>query len=354
MKTSSIFRVLRNGPKELQESAISVLETYYKSKKTLLPKAGKNISFYLNKLNKELRLNKQNTILQQLEMLIKLFNNIEFVNKYIFKDKKISLKKQILRTIKDYKTKIDLIHKENIDRLKTRRAKSFTMITVTLKFKTNLLKGIERLIDVRKVIRNSCREFLRYQGKPFNYLIIPEISKNGLLHFHMYLYEELSEEEMEKLQKTLERRIRKLGNIKNFDVQIQDMDLKYDNYSSSSNNIFNKMGGEIRTRQIIYYLFIKMFGRRRFLTHSRVEISFTKLKQTMRLFDRGGVFKVIKISYFKLVEMIKEKSALIKIKTVGSPGFISLYDFVMNELRFVSVVSKIKVGNTTLRLQIAS
>jgi len=350
----TIFKVLEDGPKELQELAISVLKTYYKSKKTLLPKADKNINFYLDKLSEESSLNKRNTILQQLGMLIKLFNNIEFVNKYIFKDNKISLKKQILRTIKDYKTKIDLIHKENIDRLKTRRAKSFTMITVTLKFKTNLLKGIERLIDVRKVIRNSCREFLRYQGKPFNYLIIPEISKNGLLHFHMYLYEELSEEEMEKLQKTLERRIEKLGNIKNFDVQIQDMDLKYDNYSSPSNNIFNKMGGEIRAKQIIYYLFIKMFGRRRFLTHSRVEISFTKLKQTMRLFDRGGVFKVIKISYFKLVEMIKEKSALIKIKTVGSPGFISLYDFVMNELRFVSVVSKIKVGNTTLRLQIAS
>jgi len=346
MNLSSIFGTLRHGPKELQKLAILILDTFYRTKKTLLSNDNKNIEFYLNKLNKELRLNKQKTILQYLDMLIKLFNNIEFVNEFILKDQKISLKKQILKTIKDYERRINLIHQENIHR-KLRKVKSFIMATVTLKFKTNLLKGIEILIDVRKAVKNSCREFLRYKGKEFDYLIVPEISKTGLLHFHMYLYEELSEEEMEKLQKTLERRINKLGKVKDFDVQIQDMDLIYDNYSSSSNNIFNKMAGEIRARQIIYYLFIKMFGRRRFLTHSRMEISFTKLKTIMKLFGRGGVFNVTKISYFKLVEIIRKKSAFIQIKV----GFISLYDFIKKELEFIRIVSRIKVDDTILRLQ---
>jgi len=351
MKLSSVFKDLRNGPKELQKLAILILDTFYKTKKTLLPNADKNIEFYLDKLNKELRLNKQKTIFQYLDMLIKLFVNNKFVNEHILKDKEISFMKQVLKTIKDYERRVNLIHQENIYRLKLKRGKSFILITVTLKFKTNLLKGIEILIDVRKAVKNSCREFLRYKGKEFNYLIVPEISKDGLLHFHMYLYEELSEEEMKKLQKTLERRIKKFEKVKDFDVQIQDMNLNCDNYSSPSNNIFNKMTGEIRARQIIYYLFIKMFGRRRFLTHSRMEISFNKLKTIMKLFGRGGVFNVIKMSYFKLVEIIREKSTFIQIKVFGDPGFINLYDFIKKELEFIQIVSRIKVGDTILRLQ---
>lgn len=346
---AKIFDTLRNGPAELQELAILVLKTHYKTKKTLLPSANKNIDFYLFKLNKELILKNQKTILQELEMLIKLFEYIVYFNER-FPENKKSVLKHILKEIKDYEIRVNLVHKENIDRLKLQNKKSFVMITVTFKFITNLSKGIERLVDVRTAVKNSCREFLRYRGKESKNLVILEISKNGLLHFHMYFYEELSEEEIEKLQKNLIRKIKKLGNVKDFDVKAQSMDLNYDNYSSPFNNIFNKMKGDVRARQIIYYLFIKMFGRRKFLTHSRIDISFYKLKTIMRLFSKGGVFNVIKISYFKLVEMIKEKSNLIQIKIYNDPYFICLYDFVMNELKFANIVSRIKVNNTILRL----
>ena len=80
MKMAKIFDTLRNGSDELQKLAILILDTHYKTKKTLLPSANKNIDFYLGKLNKELILNKQKTILQELEMLIKVFEYIGYFN----------------------------------------------------------------------------------------------------------------------------------------------------------------------------------------------------------------------------------------------------------------------------------
>ena len=354
MSKKDIFSYIENSSKEFQRKVVFLLERYYSPKKVskridlLKGYYKKDIKYFLKKLKKETNKRREKTILKEIEILIKSNNNIQYLNTFIIKDenKELSLSKHISMEIDKIKKKIDYIHQYFISEIKKEAKKNYLMITFFLKFRTDIETAVNLITDVRKVLTSIIREDIKYKNKKFRnkkyrYMVIPEISKNGMLHLHIFIYEEFSEEEAEKLKMKLEKGIERSDIfIKNFDIGAKLFDLKGDNYSSPYNNILNKMGDNIRSNKILYFILMKMFGKRRFLTHSLLEVGFDKVKNVMKLFWKHNVFDFFKLSYAKLAEIIITAKDLIQFKILN--GYISLYDFIVNKLKF-SFISEIKI-----------
>ncbi len=354
MSKKYIFFYIKNSSKEFQRKVVFLLERYYSpkkiSKKIDLLKGSykKDIKYFLKKLKKETNKTRGKTILKEIETLIKSNDNIQYLNTFIIKDesKKLSLSKYISIKIDEIEKRIKYIQQYMTSELKKEGKKNYMMITFYPKFKTDIETGVNIICDVRKIMTSIVREDIKYKNKKFGnkkfrHMAIPEISKNDTLHLHVFVYEEFSEEEAEKLKMKLERGIERSDIfIKDFDIDVKLFDLEGDNYSSSYNNILNKMGDNIRSNKVLYFVLIKMFGRRRFLTHSLLEVSFNKVKDVMKLFWKHNVFNFFKLSYAKLAEIIITAKDSIQFKI--SNGYISLYDFIVNKLKF-SFVSEIKI-----------
>jgi hypothetical protein len=350
MNYKDICFYLLEGPKELQEAAIYVLDRYYpsKEKKLNLRRSNKqieDIKFYLKKLNKELRYNKKKSILQKLSILIKKF---QIISRYNAKnEQKLSLRKEISLTINDFQKRVNLAHQVFLDEMKNSHEENYVMITFFPKTISHLDKNTNILTDIRKIIRDKSREMVRYKYKnKIRYLALPEVDKNGHPHLHFFIYHDLSEVEIKKLQKRIEKEIRSI--VKEFDINIKRLGLNnYENYSSPFNNILNKMGNNIRSNKVLYYILIKAFGRRRFLTHSR-QVSFFKLKKIMKLLWEVNAFKIKKISYFKLFNLMKKGSNLIQFEILGNPKFIKLSEFINEKLKSIHLVSRVKIDDEIL------
>lgn len=354
MNEKDIYFYIKNSSKEFQRQVVFLLERYYSPKKNLkkidLLKGSykKDIKYFLKRLKKEINKKKKKTILKEIETLIKVDENLKYLNTYIIKDenKTFSLNKYVSMIIDEIEKKVKYTHKYFISKLKEERKKNYIVITFFLKFKTDIRTGVNIICGARKEIISIVREDIKYKNKKFGnkkfrYMIIPEISKNDMLHLHIFIYEEFSEEEVEKLKMKLEKGIERSDLfIKDFDIDVKLFDLKGDNYSSPYNNILDKMGDNIRSNKILYFILVKMFGRRRFLTHSLLEVGFNKVKDVMKLFWKHNVFNFFKLSYAKLAEIIITEKNSIQFKI--SNGYISLYDFIVNKLQF-SLVSEMKI-----------
>ena len=364
MSYKEIRFYLLEGPKELQEMAILLLNKYYpfKTKKIDLRRSNKlrDIKFYLKKLNEESRCNKKKSILQELSTLIK---ESQIISCYNIKNKQdLSLRKKISMYINNFQKRVNFAHQVFIDDIEKSGKKNYVMVTFFPKTISHLNENVKILTDVRKIIKDKSREMVRYKcknesremvrhkcknEKEFRYLALPEISKNGHPHLHFFIYHDLSEDKIKKLKKRIEKEIKKRSIVKEFDVNIKRLELNYENYSSPFNNILNKMGNNIRSNRVVYYTLIKAFGRKRFLTYSR-KISFFKLKKIMKLLWKANAFRIKKISYFELFNWIKEKSRLIQFEILGNLKFIKLSDFINEKLKFIHLVSRIKIDNNIL------
>ncbi len=361
MRPKDIILSIRYGSQELQQAAVRLFAKYYpvKNKLRLTSSNKKHLKFYLNKLNKELRWNKKKTILKQLEILIKKSNAIAYYNKFIkSKDKQeISLRKEISLTIQDLQKKITYAHQCFINELKETNVNNYLMVTFYAKSISHFEQNVENLSIARKVILGINREHFRYRDVNYNYMSVPEISKDYHPHLHIFLYphKELTDEEMIELEKKLEKNLKKADLFKEFDVKIKKLEINKYNYSSPLNNILNKMGGDIRGNKVLYYTFIKAFGRRKFFTHSKLEYSFTKLKKIMNILYKAEVFKDeklkdLKINYYELVRMIKEDS--IRFEILNSSNYISVSNFLDKELQFTNFVSQVRIRNITRPIKI--
>jgi hypothetical protein len=242
----------------------------------------------------------------------------------------MSFHKEISRIVKRYDSRIEIVHRHNTEVMQLEGKKYFYMITVS-NIRGNLYKQVILIIAIRKILTQFFKDFFRKYKKKFRYLTVPEISlkKNNQsisLHIHFYLYEDelfdyispfdeqgnkktFQQIQMEKQQeeiKLLNRLQAKLSKfLSNFSIHLKKFSIdewtKKNNYSSLKHNLRHKIKGG---RGVIYILFavIKLFGRNLFITHSRLPISFSELRQYMRVW----LFYLSKkpIKYFQLFNNI--------------------------------------------------
>ena len=216
------------------------------------------------------------------------------------------LKEIIYKTLRDKAKEIDALHRVFTEEAVKDGQDSYFMITTFPKRQFNIIDGVYQVIDARKEITSILKEYTRYRNITNRYIHITEISKNNKVHLHSYYYFQLDDEELKKLKERIEK---KLGS--SYDVHIQKMDINYKfakNYSSFENNLMKKMGQMPKNSIIMYFILMKLFGKNRFITHTKV-LSFKRLRRCMAFLHKKGII----ISYSYLIKSILNKTTKIKV-----------------------------------------
>jgi hypothetical protein len=249
---------------------------------------------------------------------------------YLYKKKfykNYSFHKEVIDTLKRIDRKITLTHRYYIEQLIIEMKKNFWMMTIS-NIRGNLYSQKKAILKARKVITQTVKDFCRKHNKPFRYLAVPEITlkknnQNVSLHLHFYLYDELfdyidpfdeygnrktpqqiyqeKQREKEKLLNRIQKKLSKFLN--SFSINLKEFSIdkwtKKNNYSSIMHNIRYKIKGDKEVIYIIYAI-IKMFGKKRFITNSRLPVSFTNLKKMMKAWIY--LLKQKPMSYFDLLK----------------------------------------------------
>ena len=264
-------------------------------------------NFLQNQYNNDNRYFYKNDINNLFEQLKKNIENWENKRKFI-NSEFVKFYKRIKKEVDKYNKKIQYHHQANVEFLKQQNKKYFSMITIFPKQITSILNQKDLIIEIRKIITECVKEYSRKKKQKITYQAIPEIKLNKMnlpvhLHLHFYIYEEIDE----TLLKKIERRLNKL-NIK-YSIESTKFTIdkwtEKNNYSNTKNNIFYKI--KYKGRGIYYILFtiIKLFGINRFITNSRTTPSFSKLKETMKIWvyylrNEG-------MSYFQLSKKLQDE-----------------------------------------------
>ena len=338
-----LYYLLKYGNLEFKKAAFFILKKHYKIKQSLTQNylnenyLNQQIDSFIQKLNKETKINKLKTIYSELETLISVFNNVNFYNTKIkpLKKEKLTIFNVINYTIADYHKKITYTHQYFLN--KQKNDKEYIMATFFLKSLSHLKINVEKLTKARTIIIETIREFLKYRDIKMRYLAIPELSKSNHPHLHIFIYHQISKEDTQILEQRIAKKLKHL--TKEYDIKLSSIKIdNKDNYSNPLNNIIHKMGQNIQSNKINYFLFIKAFAKKRFITNSKIENSFYKLKKMMKIFNQTKVFEKIKVSYHKLNQWIEDKSEYIKLEVKDK--FVTLHQFILN----IQSVKSVKIN----------
>ena len=274
--------------KEFDKAKLEILKEFYNINNNSLKSTLNKEQLYhsLHKqYNNDNRYFYKNDIEILFNQLKQSINNWNYKNSFIYTEY-VKFFKKIKRRVNQYESKIKYIHQENIEILKQRNKKYFSMITIYPKNIVSISNQIDLIIKFRNIIKECIKEYSRENKQKIAYLAIPEIELNRMnlpihLHLHFYIYEEINE----KLKQKIERRINKL-NIRlsiNFKQITIDKWTEKNNYSSIKNNVLYKIKSKSRGVYYILFIIIKLFSRHRFITNSRTKMSFTYLKENMKI-----------------------------------------------------------------------
>jgi len=267
-------------------------------------------------------------------------NQISFFNSYLKQqmDKEVADKNildEIDKHIMTISQRISNFENQIIKPLPTNRLISLFTIFDEISFNTN---SVAKMIKIRQIMTDKLKDVCRKFDTSYDYIVVPELSKNYHLHFHTYIIvkDEIKLNEIiEDLMIRIKLKLKK-ENILHINLHSKIM-LKDDyiitNYVSPLNNIQNKMTHSLNFNKLLYFGLVKSF-KGNFLTHSRLKIPFSKMRRLLHTFAKFDVINsiknIFKLTYKNIISLIlgeNERYKEIKIEMKDNKTIFNFKEF---------------------------